>query len=90
MSRDIKLVKRGDKGWVAELLGTDRRFNFDLDDQQTWVSLGIHPEGAVRFECDMRGNLERVTLVNGDVELDNLIIPAGKALYNAVNITTAI
>lgn len=87
MGTVTKLIKRHST-WVIEFLGTERNFQFDLDDNSTWRSLGIHPEGAVQFECDMRGNLEKLVLCKSGVELEYLEIPKNNPLNRLITVTT--
>lgn len=87
MGTVVKLIKR-ERTWVTELLGAERNFQFDLDENSTWRSLGIHPEGAVQFECDMRGNLEKLVLCKTGEELDYLEIPKNNQLSMLITVTT--
>lgn len=87
MGTVIKLIKR-EKVWVTELMGTERNFQFDLDENSTWRSLGLHPEGAVQFECDLRGNLEKLVLCKTGQELDYLEIPKNNQVAMLVQVTS--
>jgi hypothetical protein len=75
----VRLIKRGE-AWVTEFLGKERLFTFDISDNSNWRSFGLHPEGAVEFTCDLRGNLETLTLCKTGEELTELEIPKNSQL----------
>lgn len=85
MNSNTKLVKYEGE-WLVQKAETLNKFTFSLDDDTSWVSLGIHADSGLRFECNMGGGLERVYRVKDDVELDTVEIPSNHGLTHQLNI----
>lgn len=83
MDTHTKLVK-SDGEWFVEKACAQHKFTFSLDDDTSWVSLGIQPDSGIRFECNMRGVLERVFRVKDDVELDVVELPNTHGLIRQI------
>ncbi|BEG72572.1 hypothetical protein [Pseudomonas phage PA1C] len=85
MNSNIKLVKNEGE-WLVQKMETQNKFTFSLDDDTSWVSLGIHPDSGLRFECNMSGVLERVYRVKDNIDLDVVEIPSNHGLARQLNI----
>lgn len=60
-------------------------FRFDTDTIE-WVSMGVHPDGAVRITTDFDGQIESVVLVKSEAEVTELHIPANHSLARMLTV----
>lgn len=84
MMPSVKIQKIGGK-WVILWMTRLHEFRFDTDTIE-WVSMGIHPDGAVRITTDFDGQIESVVLVKSDEEVLELDIPSNHSLARMVTV----
>lgn len=64
-------------------MGRLHLFRFEQDTIE-WVSMGLHPDGAVRITTDFDGGVESIELVKSKVVVDEIEIPKRHALADSV------
>lgn len=82
----ITIYKHGSGEWVSDWYGKPHQITFNPTTDESFVTLGLANQSAVRFEVNGRGVINGIYDNRSDQPLDAVTIPVNHTLHRELNI----